>query len=174
MPEATRKRVDDYLTPTFFAHMKAALDEARTKGMWLDYTFGSGWPFGGAGVVTPELASVELRSAHQTIRGPVHFHEKIVMPGPDTRTTKDANLPPGWVSRFRQREKLVAVVAVRGDKVEYFPSQDSSRPEVKKTGQLDAGTPIVLTSHMLPDGTLDWNVPAGTWQIFTFKETARC
>lgn len=170
MPEATRKRVDDYLTPTFFAHMKAALDEVRTKGMWLDYTFGSGWPFGGAGVVTPELASVELRSAHQTIRGPVHFHEKIVMPGPDTRTTKDANLPPGWVNRFRQREKLVAVVAVRGDKVEYFPSQDSSRPEVKKTGQLDAGTPIVLTSHMLPDGTLDWNVPAGTWQVFTFKE----
>lgn len=170
MPEATRKRVNDYLTPTFFAHMKAALNEANAKGMWLDYTFGSGWPFGGAGVVTPELASVELRSAHQTIRGPVHFHEKIMMPGPDTRTTKDANLPPGWLNRFKQREKLVAVVAVRGDKVQYFPSQDSSRPEVKKTGQLDPGTSIVLTGHMLPDGTLDWNVPAGTWQVFAFKE----
>lgn len=169
MPEATRKRVDDYLTPTFFAHVKAALEEARTKGMWMDYTFGSGWPFGGAGVVTPELASVELRSAHQTIRGPVHFHEKIRMPSPDPRTT-DANLPPGWQNRFKQREKLVAVVAVRGDKVQYFPSQDSSRPEVKRTGQLDAGTPIVLTGHMLPDGTLDWDVPAGTWQVFAFKE----
>src|ERR1700733_9048719 len=42
MPEATRKRVDDYLTPEFFSHVKAALDEARAHGMWLDYTFGSG------------------------------------------------------------------------------------------------------------------------------------
>ena len=80
MPEATRKRVDDYLTPTFYAHMHAALDEASAKGMWLDYTLGSAWPFGGAGVVTPALASLELRSAHQIIRGPVHFHQKILMP----------------------------------------------------------------------------------------------
>ena len=45
------------MTPTFFSHMQAALEEARAHGMWLDYTFGSGWPFGGAGAVTPELAS---------------------------------------------------------------------------------------------------------------------
>lgn len=95
MPEATRKRVDDYLTPTFFAHMHAALDEASAKRMWLDYTLGSAWPFGGAGVVTPELASLELRSAHQTVRGPVHFHEKIQMPLLNASITKHANLPRG-------------------------------------------------------------------------------
>lgn len=171
MPEATRKRVDDYLTPTFFAHMKAALEESATKGMWLDYTFGSGWPFGGAGGVTPELASVELRSAHQTVRGPVHFHEKIVMPLLDANITKDTNLPQGWLERFKQREKLVAVVAVRGNTVRYFPNQGADQsPVVKETGQLDPGTAIVLTSHMQPDGTLDWDVPSGTWQLFTFKE----
>ena len=171
MSDEARKRVNDYLTPTFFSHMQAALEEARTRGMWLDYTFGSGWPFGGAGIVTPELASVELQSAHQTIRGPVHFHEKILMPQMDARITKDANLPPGWLERFKQREKLVAVVAVRGDAVQYFPNQHRGQlPEVKNTGQLDPGTAVVLTSHMLPDGTLDWNVPKGTWQVFVFKE----
>ena len=171
MPEAARKRVDDYLTPAFFAHMQAALDEARAKGMWLDYTFGSGWPFGGARVVTPELSSLELRSAHQTIQGPVHFHQKIVMPLLNASIRKDANLPPGWLNEFRQREKVVAVVAVRGDTVQYFPNQDSGQaPIVKSTGQLDSGTSIVLTEHMLPDGTLDWNVPAGTWQLFAFKQ----
>ena len=171
MPEATRKRVDDYLTPSFFAHMKAALEEARGKGMWLDYTFGSGWPFGGAGAVTPELASIELRSAQQTVRGPVHFHEKVVMPLLDASITQDKNLPLGWLERFRQREKLVAVVAVRGDSVQYFPNQGANQePTVKETGQLDPATTVVLTEHMQPDGTLDWNVPAGTWQLFTFKE----
>ncbi|MDW5267072.1 MULTISPECIES: glycosyl hydrolase [Acidobacteriaceae] len=171
MPEATRKRVDDYLSPSFFAHMQAALEEARAKGMWMDYTFGSGWPFGGAGVVTPELASTELRSEHQTIRGPVHFRGKILMPLLRESIAKDANLPSGWLNEFKQREKLVAVVAIRGDNVQYVPNQDSDRaPAVKSTGQLDPGTSIVLTGHMLPDGTLDWDVPPGTWQVFAFKE----
>ncbi len=170
MPVAARKRVDNYLTPAFFAHMQAALEEARTRGMWLDYTFGSGWPFGGAEAVTPESASVELRSAHQTIRGPVKFHAKITMPDPD-ESLSDSSLPAGWAERFRQREKLVAVVAVRGDSVQLYPSQGrDEKPQVKKTGQLDPGTAVVLTNHVLADGTLDWEVPAGTWQIFTFKE----
>ena len=171
MPEATKKRVDDYLTPSFFGHMGAALEEARSRGMWLDYTFGSGWPFGGAGVVTPELASVQLETAHQTIRGPVHLHEKIHMPQLSSSLSNDAKLPSGWLERLQQREKLVAVVAVRGDAVQFYPTQQANEPpSVKETGQLDPETSIVLTDHMLPDGTLDWEVPAGTWQVFTFKE----
>jgi hypothetical protein len=171
MPEATRKRVDDYLTPTFFAHMHAALDEASTKGMWLDYTLGSAWPFGGAGVVTPATASLELRSAHQTIQGPVHFHQKILMPPLPARITKDASLPAGWLDQFEQRDKLVAVVAVRGDTEQSYPSEPTQpAPVVKTTGKLVPGTSIDLTGHMLTDGTLDWNVPAGTWQLFAFKQ----
>ena len=171
MPEAAQKRVDDYLTPAFFAHMKAALEEARTKGMWLDYTFGSGWPFGGAKVITPELASVELRSAHQTVLGPVHFHQKIAMPILDPGITKDADLPPGWPDEFLKREKLVAVVAARGDAVQYYPNQGlGEAPVVKSTGKLDPGSSVILTGRTLDDGTLDWDVPAGTWQIFAFKQ----
>lgn len=171
MPDDQRKRIDDYLTPTFFSHMHAALDEARAKGMWLDYTLGSAWPFGGAGAVTPELASLELRSANQTVLGPVHFHQKVPMPSLDESITKDAKLPPGWLDQFKEREKLVAVVAVRGDSVRYFPNQGVGQvPAVKSSGQLEPGTSIVLTGNMLPDGTLDWNVPPGTWQLFAFRQ----
>lgn len=177
MPRETLERVNDYLTPTFYAHVKAALDEAQARGMWLDYTFGSGWPFGGAGVITPDLATVELKSAHQTIRGPVHFHGKLQMPEPNpdvARVEKSANLPAGWAEQLKKREKLVAVVAVRGDSVQYYPSQSATeKPVVKTTGQLVPGSSIVLTGHMQPDGTLDWNVPRGTWQVFTFKEMPR-
>lgn len=171
MTEDTRRRVDDYLSPTFFAHMHAALDEASTRGMWLDYTLGSAWPFGGAGVVTPATASLELRSAHQAIQGPVHFHQKIVMPALSASITNSDNLPAGWLGQFKQRDKLVAVVAVRGDAEQNYPSESTRpAPVVKKTGKLDPETAIVLTEHVLPDGTLHWDVPAGTWQLFTFKQ----
>lgn len=170
MPEGARARVNGYLSPAFFGHVGAALEAAHQHDMWLDYTFGSGWPFGGAGI-TPELASVELRSAHQTIYGPVHFHGMIQMPEMDASITKDTTLPKGWLARFKQREKLVAVVAVRGNAVQYFPNQGASQQlEVKETGQLEPNSSIVLTGHMMPDGTLDWDVPKGTWQVFAFKE----
>src|SRR6185437_7897257 len=95
----------------------------------------------------------------------------ILMPLLNESITKDTSLPSGWLNEFRKREKLVAVVAVRGERAQYFPNQDSGHaPAVKSTGQLDPGTSIVLTEHMLPDGTLDWDVPAGTWQVFAFKE----
>lgn len=169
MSDAARKRVDDYLSPSFFTHVGTALEEARARGMWMDYTFGSGWPFGGAGVVTPELASTELVSVNQTVRGPVHFHQKIMMPVLNESITNSKDLPQDWMDKFRQREKLVAVVAVRGSSVQYFPNVGDAL-KVKAPGQLDPGTAVVLTSHMLPDGTLDWDVPPGTWQVFAFKE----
>ncbi len=169
MSDAARRRVDDYLSPSFFSHVGAALEEARTRGMWIDLTFGSGWPFGGAGVVTPALASTELASAHQTIRGPVHFHQKIAMPLLSRDILDNKNLPSGWLDEFRQREHLVAVVAVRGSSVQFFPNVGDAL-RVKATGDLDPNTAIVLTSHMQPNGILDWDVPPGTWQVFAFKE----
>ncbi len=171
MPAETRKRVDDYLTPTFYSHVRAALEEARDHGMWMDYTFGSGWPFGGAGVVTPENSATELRSTHKSIRGPVHFHAALPMPqlGPDITTNHD--LSADWLQRFQKREKLVAVVAIRGDVPQYFQSQSPDERQAERfPGHLDPGTSLVLTSHLSPDGTLDWDVPPGTWQVFVFEQ----
>jgi hypothetical protein len=171
MPAETRTRVDDYLTPTFYSHVQAALEEARDHGMWMDYTFGSGWPFGGAGVVTPELSATELRSAHTSIRGPVHFHAAVPMPQLGQDITTNHDLSADWLQRFQKREKLVAVVAIRGDVPQYFQSQSPDEQQAERfPGHLDPGTSVVLTDHLSADGTLDWDVPPGTWQIFVFKE----
>lgn len=171
MPAETRKRVDDYLTPTFYAHVRAALEEARDHGMWMDYTFGSGWPFGGAGVITPELSAVELRSTHESIRGPVHFHARLPTPQLGEDITGNRDLSPDWLQRFQKREKLVAVVAIRGEVPQFYQSQSPDEQQAERSpGQLDAGTSIILTSHLSTDGTLDWDVPPGTWQVFVFKE----
>ena len=49
-------------------------------------------------------------------------------------------------------------------------NRPTARSGERSPGQLDPGTSVVLTSHMQSDGTLDWNVPPGTWQVFAFKE----
>lgn len=172
LPPQQLEKVNDYLTPTFFSHVTAALEEARARGMWLDYTFGSGWPFGGAGVVTPDLAAMQLLEAHQTIRGPVEFHGKLSMPqlSPAVRA-EFAKLPGDWAEQFRKRERLVAVIAVRGSSVQFYPNQSANQPPiVKATGDLKQGTAVVLTTDVQPDGTLNWSVPPGVWQVFVFKE----
>jgi alpha-L-rhamnosidase len=79
-PAEVQKRINNYLTPEFYGYVRAALEEAARRGMWLDYTLGSGWPFGGGNNITPELASMELRFAEQSLQGPSRFSAKLPMP----------------------------------------------------------------------------------------------
>ncbi len=179
MSAAERARVNDYLTPSFFDHMRSALQEARGRRMWIDVTFGSGWPFGGGKAITPELAAVELRFTHLHVRGPAKFHQKIEMPQPATiplplmqLTHMNPALPNGWAERFEKRSKLVAVVAYRGREGQVTEAQSfgSVVPQVIKSGVLEANTGVVLTARLSPDGTLEWNVPPGDWIIFAFRQ----
>lgn len=182
MPDDARNRVNDYLTPAFFSHVRASLEEAAHRGLWIDYTFGSGWPFGGGQAITPELASLELRYSAIHVRGPQPFHARLDFPksvaGMGAMIAKMSGLsetwPTGWEERWKKRQKLVAVVAVRGQAAEVAPlrSMFSLTPDglVKKTGILEANTAVVLTNQVSSDGTLDWNIPEGDWNIFTFAQ----
>lgn len=51
LPVTQRQRVNSYATPAFFQHVAVAAEEARSRGMFIDYTFGSGWPFGGGDAI---------------------------------------------------------------------------------------------------------------------------
>lgn len=175
-------RVNDYLTPAFFGHVRAAIDEARSRGMWIDLTLGSGWPFGGGNNITPELASMELLLSHIAVEGPRKFHEKLEPPPtpPSVGTALAAftgvskTLPSGWDRRLEARRKPVAVVAVQGTEPE-MSSVSRTRygtlsELVVKPGVLQPRSTIVLTDKLSPDGTLDWDVPEGKWQLFEFVE----
>jgi len=175
-PQAQDALTEDrgYLSPTFFSHVRAALQEARQRGMWLDYTFGSSWPFGGGKAITPELATMELRFSRQVIHGPTRWHGQLQLPdaAPGTGSLSQGEvLPPGWQERLKQREKVIAVVAVRGEVATSIPTLDGV-PDgpVKKPVLLAENSSRVLTSHASADGILDWDVPAGDWQIFTFVQ----
>src|SRR5271166_6302686 len=80
MPKDEAARVNDFATPSFFQHVRAAADAAKARGMWIDYTFGTGWPFGGGLAVTPELSAIELRSSDTVVDGPKAFSGKLTIP----------------------------------------------------------------------------------------------
>ena len=174
-------RVNDFPTASFYRKVRVAAQEARGRGLFLDLTMGSGWPFGGGKNITPELASIELRLTRKTLFGPSHFRERIALPAP--RQTAGMNLarlsglssedlPPGWPERLRSRTRIIAVLAMSGTGpvVELMEGglSPTPRPLVKNPGRLDPRSVKVLTPLVQPDGTLDWEVPEGQWQLFVF------
>lgn len=172
--EAEQQAINGFATTSFFQHVAAAVDEARGRGLFIDYTFGSGWPFGGGEAITPELCSVELRSSHTSVEGPAKLHQRMQIPAiGDGDPLHGADVlkgwPEGWAERFKKRTKVAAVVAVRGEDAQWeYHAAGGPRQSVVKPGQLERGTSVDLTSQLQPDGTLEWDVPAGTWQIFVF------
>jgi hypothetical protein len=89
------RRVDSFLTPEWFNHVKYAIEEGGRLGLDVDLTFGSGWPFGGP-YIPLQLAAQKLL-----------VHE-IVVTGPTTFSGRFPGAPLGT------GEKLVAVVAAPG------------------------------------------------------------
>lgn len=173
-PQARIQRINSFASPSFFRHVGVAAEEARNRGMFVDYTFGSGWPFGGGDAITPELSSIELRSTHLSVAGPAKFNQKLQIPSVtdgDPLTGSDVlkGLPDGWAERIRKRTKVVAVVAVRGEDAQWdFHAPGGPRQTVLKPGQLQKGTSVDLSARLQSNGVLQWDVPPGTWQLFVF------
>jgi len=174
LSEKKVQRINSYASESFFRHVAITADEARKHDMFIDYTFGSGWPFGGGDAITPELASIELRSTHRSIEGPAKFSEQLQIPSvtdgdPLNGLAILKGLPDGWAERMRKRTKLIAVVAARGEDAQRDRNQSGGREQtVKRSGQLERGTSVDLSARLQPDGMLNWDVPSGTWQLFVF------
>ena len=180
VPSDVAARVKDYPTSSFWQKVRAAAKEARQRGMFLDLSVGSGWPLGGGAVITPELASIELRFTRRSVSGPRHFRERILLPPPRrtagmaiaTSTGTSTELPAGWQERLRARTRVIAVMALQGTdpvfELRATQLREDRRPIVTAPGRLDPKSFRLLTAQMQPDGLLEWDVPAGQWQLFVF------
>lgn len=149
------RRVDSFLTPEWFNHVKFAIEEGGRLGLDVDLTFGSGWPFGGP-YIPLHLASQKLLVHEVMLTGPTAFLGQF--PGAPLGTN----------------EKLVAVVAARGSlptrgkkKLQEF-SDSPPIDTILASGTVDVGSAVVLTQQVGADGNLKWEVPAGQWVLFSF------
>ena len=178
-------RVQQYATPAFFAVMKHAVGAARAQGMALDYTFGSAWPTGGGFAITPELALRELTMARTEVEGGGTGAIKVEIPARSRKLGAFNSLDPRSsdprVAEARKRfdaiQRIVAVVAIKGTAPDLKPAEKGGFNlfpwrSVTVSGNLDPQSAVVLTERLREDGTLDWQPPAGRWQIFVFKEYA--
>ena len=143
---AQMQRINSFASPSFFRHVGVAVEEARNRGMFVDYTFGSGWPFGGGNAITPELASIELRSTHLSVRWACdacfrscRFHP-FTDGDPLTGSCPEGIAGWVWPDRMKKRTKVVAVVAVRGEDALWdFHAPGGPRQTVVRPGQLQNG-----------------------------------
>src|ERR1700728_2953952 len=135
------RRVDSFLAPEWFNHVKYAVEEGGRLGLDVDLTFGSGWPFGGPYIPLP-LASHKL-----SVR-------EIAVTGPTTFTGRFPGAPLGT------SEKLVAVVAAQGSlpsrgkrKLQEF-SDSVPVDTVTASGTMDITSAVVLTQQITENGGL--------------------
>src|ERR1035441_1874788 len=117
---AVAARVESFLSPEWFGHVKHAIEEGQRLGMIVDLTLGSGWPFGGPHI-PPELGAKFLDVKMTPLHGPSNFQGKIPWAAPQPPS---GGYPPA-VQPDPKLFKLVAVVAIRGTAPEI--QGDSSR-----------------------------------------------
>ena len=181
----TESQFISYLSPQWVAMLDHALREARRMNMGVDMATGTGWPFGGPWVGDDTSARsiarriwiveggrrlsepVALRQMPlvRAIGNQVHVVDEgapgdpppgTAVPAPvikpDARTIQIADLVDP-VSANRNLQAL-ALEQVK------FPRQ---LPLSVLMAYSSTGTALDLTSHVQPDGRLDWTAPPGRW-----------
>ena len=183
LTESEKATVNDYAEPRFFAQVKAAADKAQSLGMHLDYTLGSAWPSGGGFAITPEKALLELTMAVTQVDSTTS-PLKVKIPARTRRFGDLSSFDPrvkdpkvaDWRARIDARAKVVAVIAMRGTAPELESAGATAGfklfpwDNVLRAGSLAEDSYQVLTDRLQADGTLDWQVPDGQWQVFVFKQ----
>ncbi|HEY0954576.1 MAG TPA: glycosyl hydrolase [Roseateles sp.] len=171
----------DVFTPHWFGIVATVMTEAAKLGLRVDTTFGSAWPFGGSEAITPELATQELSLAWTSVQGPGRWQGQPRRPERPLRSTtwlaghggvpEEQALPTGWQDRIEATETVV-VLALRGGVPSlgaypgFVPMTLPDRwGQVFAPGWVDASQTVDLTERLQPDGSLDWDVPEGDWQI---------
>lgn len=182
LPAAQRQAVHEVFTPAWFDTVAVVMAEAERLGMVVDVTFGSAWPFGGGPAITPELATQELSLAWTPVQGPRHWQGVPRQPERPLRCATwlqqqgglapEQALPPGWQDRLQAMSQPVAVLAVRGTQPSLGPFAGfvpMTLPDrwgsVLAPGWVDAASTVDLTDRVQADGSLQWDVPEGPWQI---------
>jgi len=150
------KRSHRYMQPYYYQMVKSVLDEAEKRGMIIDLTISSSWPTGGAHIKKPDSMKT-LMIGQETIEGPLNYSGKL----PEVIEPPPQGLSP--IQDFSEDRKLVAVTAAK-------PLESPGKIKFKKIERsyLDKNSLIDLTDKVNKDNILNWNVPQGTWQIFSF------
>jgi hypothetical protein len=137
----------------FLERLHTAACAAQELGLPWDLTFGSGWSSGGVGI--EDDGERQLLMAELTLTGPSSFSDLLPEPDPPAWIEQTNNVLPA-IDGFDDALVLVAVLA----------AEVLEDPE---TPPATLGAIEDLTSQV-QEGTLTWEVPAGTQRVFAIYE----
>lgn len=133
-----------YFSDDWFDVLRHTVDEARRLGLQLDFTLGSGWPYGGP-FIPAELAARRLRMLSQDVAGPTDF---------------SWDLTPHLVGE----EKIVAALLV--------PVLPSEQPDLSRSKVMtDQLKEIFQYNNRVGLHIGRWKIPPGEWRVMVVIDT---
>ena len=175
----------DFLSPAWFEMVRFAKEEASRLGISFSMMNCAGWSNSGGPWVKPEEAMQMLAWTDLRVEGPSRFSEVLpqaqfaeriytrgINPGYQRGT---ASLRPVGERFYRD----IAVIAFPtpadepGERAQrqFFLNDHLSLSGTPPSSLIPRDKVIDLTSHVKPDGRLEWDVPAGNWTILRLGYT---
>jgi len=138
---------------TFLERLRTAACTAQELGLHWDITLGSGWSTGGVGI--DDDGARQLIAAELTLEGPSSYSGPLPSPEPPAWIEGTNRVLPA-IDGFDEELRLVSVLG----------AEVTNEPENPPATLGD----IVELTDQVQDGTLSWEVPAGTHRVFAIYE----
>ena len=168
-----------------------AVRESERLGIQIVLGSGPGWAGSGGPWVKPEQSMMHLVSSATEIQGPTNYNAQLSKPEPKKPFFGAGSLTPelkqirdGWyedvVVLAYPTPKTAQSITDTDEKALYYRAPYTSQKGVKQYlptqanyvevagSAIDQSKIIDLTKNLKPDGTLQWQVPAGKWTILRF------
>ena len=181
----------DFLSNEWQELYKHAVREAERLGIRIILGSGPGWAGSGGPWVTPAQSMMHLVASDTLVKGSVLFNGVLPLAKPRMPFFGEGSLTPILKSKRDEWYEDVAVLAFPtprtksyidriDEKALYFRAPFTSQqgvlpflpspavfPEIKAAA-IDQEKIIDLTDKLQKDGSMRWQVPAGTWNIMRF------
>lgn len=168
-----------------------AVREAERLGIEITLGSGPGWAGSGGPWVKPEQSMRHLVASSVEVKGPIEFRGILPVPPPKKPYFGERALTDSLKKLWKNYYEDVVVLAFPtpapdaaiediDEKALYYRAPYTSRKGVKPFLPAPAVYPdlpeasipdsaiIDITSHLQPDGTLEWQVPPGEYTIMRF------
>ena len=166
-----------FMSPKWQELFVQSVRDAERLGINISLGIGPGWSGSGGPWVKPEQAMQHLDYSSVDLTGPQSY--SAVLPQPKQHATEYSTIASPFyedvaVFAFPSRKPLIADIrekalffrdfSTKADFRPYF-STSASYVEPGPAGVIQPDQIVDLTKQIKPDGTLNWNVPAGDWTI---------
>jgi len=137
----------------FLERLRTAACTAQELGLDWDITLGSGWSTGGVGI--DDDGARQLVAAELTLEGPTSYSGALPSPEPPAWIEGTNRVLPA-IDGFDEEFRLVSVLG----------AEVTNEPENPPATLGD----ILELTDQVQDGTLSWEIPAGTHRVFAIYE----